>query len=123
MKRPIIHLLALITSVLTGWFLIDFLTVHPLKMTLYAAFTLIGIVVLIGLIYALKKKRCRWVAILVSLIGFIGGYSINTKKFLAREDPRFVPELSRHAGDEGNSQVNEDAFSDLSDGHIHHRTL
>ena len=101
MQRPLVHLLVLITSVVTGWFLIDFLTVHPLKMTLYAAFTLIGIVVLIGLIYALKKKRCRWVAILVSLIGFIGGYSINTKKFLAREDTRFVPELMRHAGDEG----------------------
>ena len=101
MKRPLIQLLALITSILTGWFLVDFLTVHPLKMTAYASFTLIGVVVLIGLIYALKKKRCRWVAILVSLIGFIGGYSINTKKFLAREDPRFVPELTRQAGDEG----------------------
>ena len=47
MKRPLLQLLALITSVLIGWFLVEFLTVHPLKMTRYLTFTLLGLVLLI----------------------------------------------------------------------------
>ncbi len=105
MKRIIFHLLALITSFLTGWFLVDFLTVHPLKMTLYLVFTLLGLVLLVLWISALKKKRCRWVSVLVSLIAFLGGYSLNTHSFLSREDPRFVPELTREAGDAGKGHV------------------
>ena len=101
MKRLGLHLLALITSFLTGWFLVDFLTVHPLKMTLYLVFTLLGLVLLVLWIHALKKKRCRWVSVLVSLVAFLLGYSLNTHKFLSREDTRFVPELTRTAGDAG----------------------
>jgi len=101
MKRPVLQLLALITSFLTGWFLVDFLTVHPLKMTLHLTLTLLGLVLLVVWIYALKKKRCRWVALAVSLITFLVAYSLNTRSFLNREDPRFVPELTRKAEDAG----------------------
>jgi len=101
MKRIIYQLLALVTSFLTGWFLIGFLTVHPVKMSFYLTLTLLGLVLLILWIYALKKKRCRWIAVLISVIGFMVGYSINAHIFLAREDSRFVPELTRQAGDEG----------------------
>lgn len=101
MKRLLLHLLSLITSVLIGWFLVEFLTVHPLKMTRYLTFTLLCLALLILWIYALKKKRYRWVSVLVSLIGFFGGYTINTHNFLNREDSRFVPELTRESGDLG----------------------
>ncbi|MDX2431158.1 MAG: CbiX/SirB N-terminal domain-containing protein [Bacteroides sp.] len=101
MKRYIFQVLALATSFLTGWFLIDFLTVHPVKMSLYLTLTLLGLVLLILWIYALKRKRCRWIAVLISVFGFLGGYIINAHIFLDREDPRFVPELTRQAGDEG----------------------
>jgi sirohydrochlorin ferrochelatase len=99
MKRLLLHLLSLITSVLIGWFLVKYLTVHPLKMARYLSFTLLGLALLILWIYALKKKRCRWLSVLVSLIGFFGGYTINTYNFLNREDSRFVPELTRKSGD------------------------
>ena len=99
MKNLTFYILALITAVLIGWFLVDFLTVHPLKMTRFHGFTLAGLALLIGWIYALKSKRARWLSILIALIGFLVGYTVNTKKFLAREDTRFVPELTRHAGD------------------------
>jgi hypothetical protein len=52
-------------------------------------------------IYALKKKRSRWVAVVISLIAFLGAYSLNTRSFLSRDDPRFVPELTRRAGEGG----------------------
>ena len=42
MKRYIYQVLALVTSFLTGWSLIDFLTVHPLKMSLFLSLTLLG---------------------------------------------------------------------------------
>ncbi len=101
MKRSIFQVLALASSFLTGWFLIDFLTVHPVKMSLYLTLTLLGLLLLILWIYALKRKRCRWIAVLISVCGFLGGYIINAHIFLAREDSRFVPELTRQAGDEG----------------------
>ncbi|MFO7669210.1 MAG: hypothetical protein R6W31_06095 [Bacteroidales bacterium] len=101
MKRSVYQVLALVTSFLTGWFLIDFLTVHPLEMSLYLTLTLLGVVLLLVWIYALKKKRCRWIAVLISVIAFLAGYLINAHIFLDREDPRFVPELTRQAGDPG----------------------
>jgi hypothetical protein len=52
-------------------------------------------------IYALKRKRSRWVAVVISLIAFLGAYSLNTRSFLSRDDPRFVPELTRRAGEGG----------------------
>jgi sirohydrochlorin ferrochelatase len=101
MKRPVLQLLALITSFLTGWFLVDFLTVHPLIMNLYLTLTLLGAMLLGVWIYALKRKRSRWVAVVISLIAFLGAYSLNTRSFLSRDDPRFVPELTRQAGEGG----------------------
>jgi hypothetical protein len=101
MKRPVLQLLALITSFLTGWFLVDFLTVHPLIMNLYLTLTLLGAMLLGVWIYALKRKRSRWVAVVISLIAFLGAYSLNTRSFLSRDDPRFVPELTRRAGEGG----------------------
>ena len=101
MKRSILHLVVLINAFLTGWFLIDFMTIHPLKMTRYLTFTLLGLALLILWIHALKRKRARWLSILVALTGFLGGYIINTHKFLSREDTRFVPELTRKAEDAG----------------------
>ena len=105
MKRILFHLLVLISSALVGWFLVDFLIVHPLKMTLYLTYTFVGVVVLILWIFAIKRPR--WLAVLISIIGFLGGYSINTKIFLDREDSRFVPELTRQAEDvvEGHTAV------------------
>lgn len=105
MKTLIFHLLVLITSFLTGWFLVDFLTVHPLKMTLYLTLTLLGLVLLVVLIYTLKKKRYRWVAAIVSLIAFFAAYSLNTRSFLNQEDPRFVPELTRKVAEAGQGHI------------------
>ena len=101
MKHFILQLLAFITSGLLGWFLVDFLTVHPLKMSLYLLYTLVALVFLIFWIYTLKKKRYRWIAVVIALIGFLAGYSLNTRSFLNTEDPRLVPELTRKAEDSG----------------------
>ena len=107
MKRKLFYFLTLITAGVTGWFLVDFLTVHPLKMSRYLSFTLVGLAVLLVWIFAIKSKRGRWLAVLFALVAFMVGYAINTKVFLAREDTRFVPELTRQSGDvvEGHTAV------------------
>ena len=99
MKRSIILVLALLSAVLLGWFLVDFLVVHPLRMSLYLFYTMAAFVILIIWIIALDTKRSRWIALVLSIAGFMVGYSLNTRIFLNREDPRFVPELTRQAGD------------------------
>jgi len=35
----------------------------------------------------------------IAILGFLGGYTLNTRAFLNREDPRLVPELTRTAGE------------------------
>ncbi len=107
MKRPVYFLLALFTSGLLGWFLVDFLVVHPLHMTLYLTYTLVSLVLLIIWISKVGKKRLRWIAVAISVAGFLVGYSLNTKVFLNREDPRQVPELTRTAEDsiEGHTAI------------------
>jgi sirohydrochlorin ferrochelatase len=99
MKNPVKQILVLVSAFLLGWFLIDFLVVHPLKMSLYLFYTIAAFVILVLWILTLEKKKARWVAVLVALVGFIAGYSLNTRAFLNRDDPRFVPELTRQAGD------------------------
>lgn len=107
MKRTILYLLCVIAAGLTGWFLVEFLTVHPLKMSRYLSLTLLSVAVLFVGIYAIHSKRGRWFSFLFSIIAFWAGYVINTKIFLAREDSRFVPELTRQASDvvEGHTAI------------------
>jgi sirohydrochlorin ferrochelatase len=85
---------------MTGWFLLDFLTVHPLKMSLFltlAFFCLAGSVILW---YRLVKERLAWLGAILFFIPFLFGYLVHTKLFLNQEDPRHIPELSRSPSDE-----------------------
>lgn len=89
----------LIFSFLTGWFLIDFLTVHPLRMSRFLTFTLLSFAIAAVFIYLIKKRSQRWLAALLFLIVFVFGYWLNAKIFLNQDDYRFVPELTRSAND------------------------
>ena len=53
----------------------------------------------------LRKRKARWIAVLLALVTFSAGYSFNTRRFLNREDPRSVPDLSRKAGDPGDGHT------------------
>lgn len=86
---------------LLGVLFVQYLSVHPLRMSIYLFATC---VVLFGLIVILKlgfQRTSLLIAILVSLGMFLVGHLSMTKIILAREDPRPVPELTREPGDKG----------------------
>jgi sirohydrochlorin ferrochelatase len=99
MRNLIISLVTLLAALLLGWIFVEFLVVHPLRMSLYLTLTLVLLFGIIFILSLLKKGKIRWIAIVLAVVTFIAGYSLNTRRFLNREDPRAVPELTRKAGD------------------------
>jgi hypothetical protein len=100
MRNLILTLVSLLAGLLFGWIFVEFLVVHPLKMSRFLTYTLLLLFLMICLIYLLRKRKARWIAMLLALVTFSAGYSLNTRRFLNREDPRSVPDLSRKAGDQ-----------------------
>ncbi|MEE4175942.1 MAG: ferrochelatase [Bacteroides sp.] len=101
MKNLTLSLLSIVFSFYTGWFLIGFLTAHPLKMSLFLLVCLILLAFLVMAIWGIKATRQRRLVILVAVAMFFIGYSVNARHFLNQEDYRFVPEISREAGTPG----------------------
>lgn len=99
MRNILVSVLILIVALLLGWVFIEFLVTHPLKMSLFLTLALTLLFILILLIRMVKKKKTRWIAVVLAIVAFSAGYTINTKRFLNREDSRPVPELTRKAGD------------------------
>jgi protoheme ferro-lyase len=80
---------------------VQFLSVHPLQMSLYLLATC---VVLFGLILVLVfgfKRLSLFIAIGLSLVLFIAGHLTMTRIILNRPDLRPVPELTRSPDDPG----------------------
>lgn len=99
MRNFILSGVILIVSLFLGWVFIEFLVAHPLKMSLFLSLALVLLFILILLIRMLKSKRLRWIGVALAIVAFAAGYTVNTKRFLNRDDPRLVPELTRNAGD------------------------
>jgi sirohydrochlorin ferrochelatase len=99
MRNLIIAVLSLLAALLLGWIFVEFLVVHPLKMSLFLTLSLVLLFGIIFMVYLLRKGKTRWITIILALVTFIAGYSLNTRRFLNRDDPRAVPELTRKAGD------------------------
>lgn len=90
-----------LSAFFTGWFLVRFLTIHPLGMSLMLFITLLfGITTLIVL---LTQFPVRYMVITIPLvlISFIIGYLIRTRIFLSTPDLRNSPALTRQIGDSG----------------------
>jgi len=88
-----------------GVLLVQFLTVHPLKMSAYLLLSCVTVFVLIILMARSFATRQLPIAVIVSVIVLLGGYLIRTKIFLAREDDRPVPELVRGKGEPGDGHT------------------
>ena len=84
-----------------GVLFVQFLSVHPLQMSLYEFAACLVLGLLIWILVAGFKNRSLWIAILLSFILFISGWLVTTKAILAREDSRPVPALTRIPGDPG----------------------
>lgn len=105
MRNLIISILLLLAALILGWIFVEFLVVHPLKMSLFLTYTLALLFIIIWMIYLLRKPRARWISVILCVVTFSAGYSINTRRFLNRDDPRAVPELVRKAGDPGDGHT------------------
>lgn len=88
-----------------GYLIVQYLIVHPLKMSTYL---LLSVVVACALLYFLISgafsKNLVPVALIVALAAFSTGYILQTKAFLAREDSRPVPASTREKGDPGHQR-------------------
>jgi len=94
-----------VLSILLGILLVQYMTIHPLQMSLFLVLTLIALFALIILIAKGFQGKQLPIAIILSVVLFISGYAVMTQIFLSREDPRFVPELTRAPGEPGDGHT------------------
>jgi len=92
----------IVVGAILGFLVVEYMTVHPLKMSLYL---FLSTIVAVGLIFIIVKYfKGKWIlpiAIILSLIAFLSSYLISTRVFLAHGDDRELPELTREKGDPG----------------------
>ncbi len=98
-------LVLIVLSVLLGVLLVQYMTIHPLQMSLFLVLTLTALFALIILIAKGFQGKQLPIAIILSVALFISGYAVMTGIFLSREDTRFVPELTRTPGDPGDGHT------------------
>jgi protoheme ferro-lyase len=91
----------LVPALVSGVLCVQFLTVHPLRMSRYLlALTLVSSIS-VGMLAVGFTGRSLLIAAPLSLACFLVGYLAMTHMVLSREDPRPVPELTRRKGDPG----------------------
>jgi sirohydrochlorin ferrochelatase len=90
-----------VLSFLSGILFVQYLSVHPLQMSLYLVATCVALFALILVLAFGFKRLSLFIAIGLSLGLFIAGHLMMTRIILNRPDPRPVPELTRSPGDPG----------------------
>jgi protoheme ferro-lyase len=82
------------------------MTVHPLRMSTYLLLSaIVGFAIVVLLAIGFANKFLLPIALIVSVLAFLAGYALRTETFLAREDDRPVPELTRAKGDPGDGHT------------------
>ncbi len=98
-------LLALLAFAL-GILVVEYMTVHPIRMSIFLLLSAIGGFVLIVLVaLGFRGRRRLPLALGIILVGFLAGYLLRTERVLAREDARPVPALTRAKGDPGDGHT------------------
>ena len=90
---------------LAGVFFLKFLSTHPLRMSLFLSLTwacFLGSLILFS--QPMILDQVGW-AVLAWTVFFLGGYALQTRIFLSREDPRQMPLLTRQKGDPGDGHT------------------
>ena len=94
-------LLPLSLSFAFGVSYVEFLTIHPLKMSRYLlAATLAFVAAVASLVFGFQGWELV-LAILLALSSALAGYLLMARRVLGQEDPRPIPELTRSKGDPG----------------------
>jgi len=98
-------LLAILAFML-GFFVVEYMTVHPLMMSSYLLISaVVGFIIVVLLALGFKGKRLLPFALIVTVVAFLAGYVIRTETFLGRGDDRPLPELTREKGDPGDGHT------------------
>ena len=98
-------LLAILAFML-GFFVVEYMTVHPLMMSSYLLLSaIVGFIIVVLLALGFKGKRLLPFALIVTVVAFLAGYVIRTETFLGRGDDRPLPELTREKGDPGDGHT------------------
>ena len=98
--------LLVILAVLLGFLVVEYMTVHPLEMSTYLLLSaIVGFAICVLIALGFAHKRLLPIALVVTVVAFLAGYTITTEAFLAREDKRPVPELIRAKGDPGDGHT------------------
>lgn len=94
--------LIIVIAAVLGFFVVEYMTVHPLKMSLFLLLsTLTGIALIFAIIKYFKGKWILPAAILISLAAFLSSYLISTHVFLSTGGDFSLPEITREKGDPG----------------------
>ena len=88
-----------------GWFLVSYLTVDPVQMSVALALAISCLFLAAGLIAWMFRGRAIAGAVAVLLLGASVGYAASAAVVLGREDDRVVPELTRAPGDPGDGHT------------------
>ena len=94
-------LLVVVLSLLLGALVVQYLTVHPLQMSWYLLAACIVFFALVAVLAVWLRGKPLLIAIPLALVLFFAGYVFTTRAFLAREDSRPVPQLTRTRDDPG----------------------
>lgn len=93
--------LLLIFAFFSGWFLVSYLTIHPLKMSRSLLLTILSSVAAVVVLITLFLDQYLYITIPLIFIAFITGYSLRTRIFLNTPDSRTCPLLLRQPSDPG----------------------
>ena len=99
-------LIPIAISALLGFLVVEYLTVHPLRMSLYLFLsTIVAVALIFIIVIYFKGKLILPAVIILSLVTFLSSYLISTRVFLAQGDDRELPELTREKGVPGDGHI------------------
>jgi hypothetical protein len=98
MKKYYIIAAGIPVFILTGWFFLGALTVHPtgIFMQTFIFTVILCLAIAVSVVAAQKKKLL--LSLLSGFVFFMAGYLIHAKIYLSEEDSRLVPEITRQPG-------------------------
>jgi peptidoglycan/LPS O-acetylase OafA/YrhL len=94
-------LLPAVPSLLLGISILVYLTTYPRRIWLAITSCILSIALIALAFYAIPKGIEFYIAIPLSILLFIVGYTAATVKVLSREDKRDIPRLTRSVDDLG----------------------
>ena len=97
----VVVILMAVFSLLLGFLVIKYLSVHPTQMSLYLLAACVVFFMIVGTVGFGMSSPSRWIAVGVSLLTFLAGYAWMARIVLSRDDVRPVPALTRQGGDQG----------------------